>query len=370
MHRAALAALWSHWRRHPVQLLALLAGLALATGSWSAVQAINGEARANYAEAARQMGATGGDILVARSGDMELDTYVALRRAGWALAPVLEGRARLGEVRVTVLGVDLLNPPPLPALADLDADGTDPLEALTAPGRLFARADLAERLAGVPGLPPVTVTPRAPPGVALTDISTAARLLDAPSRISRAVILPDQPLTRAPLAEVAPDVIRRPAPGAGDADRLTDSFHLNLTAFGLLSFAVGLFIVHGAVGLAFEERRGVIRTLRALGLPQRSLVALVLGELMALALAGGALGLVLGYLVAAALLPDVAATLRGLYGAPVTGGLALRPGWIAAGLGMAVLGTGAASAQGLGRVIRIPLLAAGGSRAWATQSAR
>ena len=42
--------------------------------------------------------------------------------------------------------------------------------------------------------------------------------------------------------------------------RLTDSFHLNLTAFGLLSFAVGLFIVHGAsdvrvpVGHAYRLR--------------------------------------------------------------------------------------------------------------------
>jgi putative ABC transport system permease protein len=37
--------------------------------------------------------------------------------------------------------------------------------------------------------------------------------------------------------------------------RLTDSFHLNLTAFGVLAFAVGIFIVHAAIGLAFEQRR-------------------------------------------------------------------------------------------------------------------
>ena len=52
-----------------------------------------------------------------------------------------------------------------------------------------------------------------------------------------------------------------------DVARLTDSFHLNLTAFGLLSFAVGLFIVHGAIGLAFEQRRVMVRTLRRLGCP-------------------------------------------------------------------------------------------------------
>ena len=45
-----------------------------------------------------------------------------------------------------------------------------------------------------------------------------------------------------------------------DLERLTDSFHLNLTAFGLLSFVVGLFIVTSAVGLAFDQRLPMLRT--------------------------------------------------------------------------------------------------------------
>jgi len=35
-----------------------------------------------------------------------------------------------------------------------------------------------------------------------------------------------------------------------DIARRTDSFHLNLTAFGLLAFGVGLFTVQGSGGLA------------------------------------------------------------------------------------------------------------------------
>lgn len=361
MRRAALSALWSHWRRHPVQLVTFIAGLALATGLWSAVQAINAEARANYAEAARQLGAAQNDGLERPGGSITVEDYVALRRSGWLVSPVLEGRARLGGHWVTVMGIDPLNHPALPALAA--ADGS-PVDLLTPPGRLFARPDLAAALQGAPGLPRVTATRQVPPGVVLTDIGAAERLLDRPDQISRLVLFPDQPLNQPPLAEIAPDLVRRASSGAADSARLTDSFHLNLTAFGLLSFAVGLFIVHGAVGLAFEERRGLIRTLRALGLPLRTLATLMLAELVVLALLGGILGLCLGYLVAAALLPDVAATLRGLYGAPVTDGLTLRPGWIAAGLGMAVLGALAASAQGLGRVMRMPLLSASGNRAW------
>ena len=41
-----LRALMGHWRRHPVECLTLLAGLAVATALWSGVQALNAEARA------------------------------------------------------------------------------------------------------------------------------------------------------------------------------------------------------------------------------------------------------------------------------------------------------------------------------------
>ncbi|HSG57407.1 MAG TPA: FtsX-like permease family protein, partial [Paracoccaceae bacterium] len=146
------------------------------------------------------------------------------------------------------------------------------------------------------------------------------------------------------------------------------SFHLNLTAFGFLAFAVGLFIVHAAIALAFEQRRPVFRTLRALGVPALALMGLLAAELLILALVSGLIGVVIGYGIAAALLPDVAATLRGLYGATVSGTLSLRPSWWAAGVVIAVLGTAAASGLSLWRVWRLPLLAAAQPRAWARAS--
>ncbi len=100
-------------------------------------------------------------------------------------------------------------------------------------------------------------------------------------------------------------------------ERLTDSFHLNLTAFGLLSFFVGLFIVNSAIGLAFEQRLPVLRTLRACGVSARMLNGVLVLELVSLALIAGLIGLVCGYFIAGALLPDVAASLRGLYGAQI-----------------------------------------------------
>src|SRR6185437_7152418 len=185
-----------------------------------------------------------------------------------------------------------------------------------------------------------------------------------PDRVSRLLIgKSDNP--RAPLAEIAGDRLRLAAADAeSDLERLTDSFHLNLTAFGLLSFVVGLFIVNSAIGLAFEQRLPMLRTLRACGVSARMLNAVLAVELVSLALVGGAAGLVCGYLIAASLLPDVAASLRGLYGAQIPGELTLEPQWWIAGLAISVLGALAAAATSLAKAIRLPVLAAAQPRAW------
>ena len=95
---------------------------------------------------------------------------------------------------------------------------------------------------------------------------------------------------------------------------------------------VGLFIVNSAIGLAFEQRLPMLRTLRACGVSARMLNTVLVVELISLALVAGVVGLVCGYLIAAALLPDVAASLRGLYGAEIPGQLTLKGEWWIAGL--------------------------------------
>lgn len=355
-----LSALMSHWRRNLLQLFTLIAGLALGTALWSGVQAINAEARASYDAAAATLGEGQFARIIREDGAAIVQAdYIALRRAGWLVSPVVEGR--LGTVRL--VGVE-----PLTAPAGLGpirlGEGADLGVFLSEAGQVFARA---ETLAQLPGIGAEGITaPDVAPNTALTDIGVAQRLLNRAGQIDHLIVLPNQPLGRPPLAQVVPG-LSEVAPQAGGTDiaRLTDSFHLNLTAFGLLSFAVGLFIVHGAVGLAFEQRRPMLRTLRALGVPLRRLVGLMAAELAVIAFVAGMFGVALGYAMAAALLPDVAATLRGLYGADVSGQLALRPAWWLSGLAMALGGTALAAGGALWSVARMPLLASAQPRAWA-----
>jgi putative ABC transport system permease protein len=363
-----LETFFSHWRRHPGQLGTLVLGLALATALWSGVQAINEEARQSYARAAATLGANQLARLVHSEGaEIPVADYVLLRRAGWQVSPVMEGAFTLGQDSWRMIGVDPLTAPLQSLPRGTFGPEADIADFFGAPGLIFVAPDTI--LPDLPeAFPDIIENSAIAPGLMLTDIGTAARLLNRQT-LSFLTVAPDQP-AGLPLLAVVTD-LRLEAPRArDDLSRLTDSFHLNLSAFGFLSFAVGLFIVHASIGLAFEQRRPVFRTLRAIGVPLRRLFVALAVEVTLIALIAGGAGVVLGYVVAAALLPDVAGTLRSLYGAEISGVLSFRPLWAVLGLAIAVLGAWISSAQSFWKLMKMPLLAPAQPRAWSLSSAR
>jgi putative ABC transport system permease protein len=368
-----LKVLLSHWRRHPMQLATLLVGLISATALWSGVQALNQQARSSYDRAAATFGGARTATLVGRDGaTFPQQLFVDLRRAGWPVSPVLEGRIQIGGRSLRLLGIEPVTLPaevgntPAIGRTGLQSFLFPPGETLLAPETL---SDLKQRegaapTAGAVTMPPLKIAPQLVPGVLVVDIGIAQRLLKMPDRISR-LLIGNAKGSLAPLEAVVGDQLRLVEPDAeSDLERLTDSFHLNLTAFGLLSFLVGLFIVNSAIGLAFEQRLPMLRTLRACGVSSRMLNMVLLIELVSLALVAGLAGLVCGYLIAASLLPDVAASLRGLYGAQIPGQLTLKSEWWAAGVAISVLGALAAAATSLTKAIRLPVLTAAQPYAW------
>jgi putative ABC transport system permease protein len=376
MNRAIwiLGVLLSHWRRHPMQLATLLIGLISATALWSGVQALNQQARLSYDRAAATFGGARTAMLVGRDrATLPQQLFVDLRRAGWPVSPVLEGRIEIGGRSFRLLGIEPVTLPaevgntPAIGRAGLQSFMLPPGETLVA---LETLSDLkqsegaAPTIGGAIALPPLKVAAQLVPGVLVVDIGVAQRVLKMPDQISR-LLIGKAKGNRARLEAVVGDRLRLVEPDAeSDLERLTDSFHLNLTAFGLLSFLVGLFIVNSAIGLAFEQRLPMLRTLRACGVSSRMLNAILLVELVSLALVAGLAGLVCGYLIAASLLPDVAASLRGLYGAQIPGQLTLKPEWWLAGLAISVLGALAAAATSLVKAVRLPILAAAQPYAW------
>ncbi|MCP2679553.1 ABC transporter permease [Maricaulaceae bacterium NA33B04] len=368
MSLTVLLTLVSHWRRKPGQLATLLIGLSLATALWTSVQAINAEARASYDRASATLGGGALIVLTDETGAIPIENWTRLRRDGWAASPVIDGSLEVGEQVFTLRGVE-----PLSAAGPQTPLGGDGPGAafLTAPGVLLAAPETAEFLSNSSlDLPPVQASANVSRTEIITDIGVAARLLDRGDFIDVITIDPEARPGLTPLSELVPELQQSSGTGNGEVEQLTGSFHLNLTAFGFLSFAVGMFIVYAAVGLSFEQRRASLRTVRALGAPVSSVIIALLTEVIALALIAGAAGIELGYGVASALLPDVAATLRGLYGAPVSGELAIRPEWWVSGFAIATLGALGATAQSVFKAARLPLLASAQPRAWAMASSR
>lgn len=358
-----------------MNLATLVVGLAIAAALWSGVQALNAQARASYDRAAAVLGQAGTAGLVSAKGVfVRQDDYVALRRAGWRVSPVLEGTVRLNGKSFRLVGVEPLTAPSGSPVGGI-VTGDDLARFMGSPGQLLIAAETLDEIGAKSGavlrtergedLPQFVVAQDVAPGLLVVDIGVAQRVLKRSGQLSRLMVSGDAVPDAEALRRIVGDRLRvEPASEGGDLARLTDSFHLNLTAFGLLAFIVGLFIVHASVGLAFEQRLGAVRTMRAVGVPLRLLMAVMVGEVLLLALISGAIGMVAGYFLAAALLPDVAASLNNLYGAHVGGTLRLAPSWWLSGFGMAIGGALAASALSLVKVARLPVLIAAKPLAW------
>ena len=369
-----LRGLLSHWRRHPVQFFSVLTGLWLATALLTGVQALNSQARDSYARASQLIGGEPQASLSAPdAASFPQALFAQLRRAGWPVSPVVQGRVVLQgheEQRLQLMGIDPVSLPGSGSVAGQRLSQAQMLAFFEPPGRTWVAAQTLQALGLQEGeqpstangqtLPPLQVQADMAPGVLLTDIGFAQPLLDMPGQLSH--LLLDN--TFAAGHPTPPAALQLKQGEDNNLARLTESFHLNLDALGFLSFVVGLFIVHAAIGLALEQRRGLLRTLRACGVSARMLILSLAVELGVLAVLGGLLGIASGYLLASLLLPDVAASLRGLYGAQVPGQLSLSPWWWLAGLGLGLLGALLAGASSLWRAARLPLLALANAQAW------
>src|SRR5262249_51680657 len=94
---------------------------------------------------------------------------------------------------------------------------------------------------------------------------------------------------------------------------LTQAYRLNLDMLALVALLTGAFLVFSSQVLALLRRRTQLALLRTLGITRRGLAAQLLIESAALGLAGSALGVTLGYLLAGQALASFGADLGAGY---------------------------------------------------------
>jgi putative ABC transport system permease protein len=175
---------------------------------------------------------------------------------------------------------------------------------------------------------------------ALMDIAAAQLAFARLGRVDRVDVRLSDPsrldeAERAIAARLPPGLgVQRPARRGEQVEKMLAAFQFNLAALSWVALLVGLFLVYNTVATSVIARRDEIGMLRALGTTRGGVVGLFVGEGAALAIAGCALGIPLGWAFAAGATRLTSATVTTLYVAQAAGTPALT--WLDALMGLAV----------------------------------
>ncbi len=326
--------LLSHYRRHPVQALFLLTGIIVANVLLAGTLLINAQARSSYAQGEQYLNASPVGQIRQKDGTRNIDEsdYVSLRRQGFdMLAPLLRQvvRSENGEA-LELLGIDVFAMPrPARRLNFSDSGGSvdgslmgfafPPYQLWAAPARIeqLSNDDNSQiRLASGELLPPLVPVSNQQLGHRLLiDIKALQSLSGKDNELTAILVFPASALQMTQLLRALPAYLEYAADSeAPDPAELTQSFHLNLAAMGLLAFVVGIFLIYNALAFSYTDRRDLIRKLRLAGVLKAELTRALMLELSLFLAVGTLIGAWLGAQMAAWLLPGVGRTLAQLYG--------------------------------------------------------
>jgi len=373
---------WRRARRHALQYLLFILGVAIGVAMMVSIDLANGSARRAFALSTDAITGKASHRVAAGPDGLDEDVYRRIRvETGFApAAPVVEGYVgvpALGGQPVRLVGIDPFAEPPFrdyfaPA-GGTNGSALDP-SALTAfltePNSVILSADAAAAngialgdtltvdVAGrriparVVGLlrPADDVTRRALSGIVFTDIASAQEMLDLRGRLSHIdLIVPATAAGEAALAAVAAVLpagatIETAAARQNAIQQMTAAFEFNLTALSLLALVVGMFLIYNTVTFSVVQRRPLFAVLRMLGATGGQLFVLIVGEAALLSLVGSALGLGLGVLLGRGVVGLITQTINDFWFVVNVQGVSIAPLSLARGL---AVGVGAAVAAAL-----------------------
>jgi putative ABC transport system permease protein len=353
-------------REQPTRFLVTVLALALGVALGSAVFLVNTSALNEFGLATKRLVGEA-DIVIRgpREGFSE-QVFVDLAHNAsiGSLSPVLELEVALSgrDDTLKVLGLDPFQAAALqPALIGDIGDG---VFQLFDPDAIYLSSAAAQALQLKRGDPlPVTVGSSAktlrvlgvlpegayPQPLGLMDIASAQWTFNAVGRLNRIDVRlkpgTDVDALRRDLGKALPPGVLAIAPQV-ERDRavtVTRAYRVNLNMLALVALFTGAFLVFSTQSLSVLRRRRSLALLRALGATQGQLRRALLGEGLALGAVGSLLGVILGALIAAAILKFLTADLGNGQLRAVGASLRAAPWQLLAffAIGIAVAGVGA-----------------------------
>lgn len=151
----------------------------------------------------------------------------------------------------------------------------------------------------------------------ITDISTAQELFGVIGKLSTidVVLAHDPAATIQRIRQALPaNVLLMPLNEQAESLRqMTQAFSLNLTALGMLSLLMGMFLIYNTVSFLVIQRRLLFGSLRSIGVTRQQICRLIIEEALLLAMIGTVLGILLGVILGHSLLPLISGTINALY---------------------------------------------------------
>lgn len=329
--------------RRPWQALLAIIGVAMGVAVVIAIDIANDSARRAFLLSTATVTGRTTDQLVGGPNGIAEAVFTDLRvRGGVRMsAPVVEGYATTTQASprtLQILGIDPVSEVPFrPELfpAATANEGAGFVELLINPDAVLMNQSTADALGielgdtfeamvvGVPqqmrlvGIitPTDAVAARALNDVIVTDIASAQIWLGKQGRLDRIDLLLSDADERARVAELLPTGVRMITPDqrAQSTTQMTASFEINLNALSLLALVVGMFLIYNTMTFSVVQRRGLLGTLRCLGVSQREIAILMLVEGSVIGIVGTAAGIGIGIGLAQLLLGLVARTINDIY---------------------------------------------------------
>ncbi|MGO1189787.1 ABC transporter permease [Vibrio casei] len=344
-------ALLGHYRRHPFQILLVWLGLTLGISLFVGVLAINYHAKQSYAQGEKLFS----NPLPYRiqpkltSNKIPQGFYVQLRRNGFNQCVPFDTYRVVAKdgTQLNIVGFD---PIAMMSLrSEKNADSADMLELMRPPYPVMISEQLSSYLNVADGdyIPLGAGELLGPIKVDVSERITGSRLIADMSllrTLNRSsgfdmVACAEMPADKLDkLRAFLPNGISLHRNTRVELGSLTKAFHMNLTAMGMLSFLIGLFIFYQAMSLSFTQRQPLVGILRLTGVSGWQLTKALLIEIFGWILVGWLSGTVLGLALANRLMPSVSASLSDLYNADVGLSIEWQWEWSQYSLLMAILG--------------------------------
>ena len=391
-----------YWLRHKLQAALCVAGVALGVALFCAIRLSNEGALDAFAGAVDAfMGKATHRVFSPAGAGIPEALFVRLARSPGVLAasPLLEDRIVVAGSPVRVLGIDPISdaafrsapfisgpaapgavPSAAPAAASAPASGSPLSVLLSTPRAALVPEGLARRLGVRPGDRfPAQVRGRgefftvagvfSPPasqadllnGTIVLDVATDQEVFGKRGSLD-AIRLVLAPGAAAGIARALPAGLALEPVGRRleRVERMSRAFRLNLEVLGLFSLLVGAFLILNAATFSVVQRESLVAIERCLGAGSRAVMVSLLGEAALVGAAGGALGVLLGRLLAQRLVLGTSATVAEviLNADALPAHVALSGATWAVGIGMGVLTAVCGSLMPALETYRVPPLRA------------